>query len=220
MGTRLTRSFSRRVTPRSAPRPLSSDALGILSGHMRRRRMIPWRGGIRRWAPLAAGVMLLVYLGFGGERTDVGAHVAGFAVGGVLGLALAHFSAHVRQGPRAQRLYGLLSCSLVSLAWLLALQARDRCAAAAVHSQQDEGAAARRVPRLADACPARLSRSAAARAPARWPSPRPGHAWEYPAANFRSREPESVSTGRGGQIGHSPLNTGRRFSLKARIPSR
>ena len=97
-------------------------ALGILSGYMRRRRILPWRGGIRRWAPLAAGVMLLVYLGFGGERTDVGAHVAGFAVGGVLGLALAHFSVHIRQGPRAQWLYEILTCSLVSLAWLLALR--------------------------------------------------------------------------------------------------
>jgi hypothetical protein len=32
--------------------------------------------------------MLLVYLGFGDERTDVGAPVAGFMVGGILGITL------------------------------------------------------------------------------------------------------------------------------------
>jgi rhomboid protease GluP len=31
-------------------------ALGILSGYMRRSRVVPWRGGLRRWAPLAGGV--------------------------------------------------------------------------------------------------------------------------------------------------------------------
>jgi hypothetical protein len=36
-------------------------ALGILSGYMRRSRVVPWRGGLRRWAPLAGGVMLLVF---------------------------------------------------------------------------------------------------------------------------------------------------------------
>lgn len=96
-------------------------ALGVVSGYTRQRRMVPWRSGLRRWAPLAAGVMLLVYLGWGGERTDVGAHVAGFAVGAVLGLAVGSHSVHVPQGPRAQRLYGALTCGLLLLAWLIAL---------------------------------------------------------------------------------------------------
>ena len=61
----------------------SIDWLAV--GYTRQRRTVPWRGGITSWAPLAAGILLLVYLGFGGERTDVGAHVAGFAVGAVLG---------------------------------------------------------------------------------------------------------------------------------------
>jgi rhomboid protease GluP len=55
-------------------------ALGILTGYMWRSRVVPWRGGIRRWAPLGAGIMLLVFLGVSGERTDIGAHVAGFAM--------------------------------------------------------------------------------------------------------------------------------------------
>jgi rhomboid protease GluP len=97
-------------------------ALGVVSGHTWQRRKLPWRGGLRRWAPLAAGVMLLVYLGWGGERTDVGAHVAGFAAGAVLGLALGRHAGRLPEGPRAQRLYGLLACGLLSLAWLLALR--------------------------------------------------------------------------------------------------
>ena len=60
-------------------------ALGILSGYMRRSRVVPWRGGLRRGAPLGAGLTLLVLLGFSGERTDIGAHIAGFAMGGVRG---------------------------------------------------------------------------------------------------------------------------------------
>ena len=98
-------------------------ALGILAGHARRSRVVPWRGGLRRWAPIGAGIMLLAFLGFGGERTDVGAHVAGFAVGIGIGFALANRAARVPQGGRAQRVYGALACGLFALAWLLALQA-------------------------------------------------------------------------------------------------
>jgi rhomboid protease GluP len=96
-------------------------ALGILAGFMRQRRVVPWRGGIRRWAPISAGILLLVFLGFGGERTDVGAHVAGFAIGGLLGLALGRWGRHIPQGRRAQWLYGLVAAGLVAGAWSLAL---------------------------------------------------------------------------------------------------
>jgi membrane associated rhomboid family serine protease len=97
-------------------------ALGVLSGHTRRSQVIPWRGGLRRWAPIGAGIMLLAFLGFGGERTAVGAHVAGFAVGVVIGFTLAHADGQVPQGPLAQRIYGVLACGLFALAWLLALR--------------------------------------------------------------------------------------------------
>jgi rhomboid protease GluP len=66
--------------------------------------------------------MLLAYLGWGGERTDVGGHVAGFAAGTVLGLALGRYLGPLPRGPRAQGLYGLLACGLLALAWLLALR--------------------------------------------------------------------------------------------------
>ena len=96
-------------------------ALGILSGYARRSRIVPWRGGLRRWAPIGAGIMLLTFLGIGDEHTDVGAHVAGFSIGVAIGFALAHADRRVPQGARAQRIYGLLAGGLFALAWLLAL---------------------------------------------------------------------------------------------------
>ncbi|MEK0084194.1 rhomboid family intramembrane serine protease [Benzoatithermus flavus] len=96
-------------------------ALGILAGYWRRAGVVPWRGGVRRWAPLAAGVLLLVQLGTSGERTAVGAHVAGFGTGVTLGLLLAHHGSRIPRGPRAQAIYGAIACGLVVSAWLLAL---------------------------------------------------------------------------------------------------
>ena len=96
-------------------------ALGLLAGHRRRSRVVPWRGGLHRWAPISAGIMMLVYMGTGGERTDVGAHVAGFAVGVLIGLTLAHHEARVPQGPGAQRAYGVTTFLLLALAWFLAV---------------------------------------------------------------------------------------------------
>ena len=108
------RSLRQRARRARAPRRPDRDrrldrlfgALGILSGYARRSRVVPWRGGLRRWAPIGAGIMLLAFLGFGGERTDVGAHVAGFAVGVVIGFALAHAAGRVPQPPRAVGLWG------------------------------------------------------------------------------------------------------------------
>jgi rhomboid protease GluP len=99
-------------------------ALGILAALTWRCRAPLWRHGLRRWLPLAAGAMLLAYLGFGGERTDIGGHVAGFAAGTLLGIGLAWAGNRVPQGPGAQRWYGAAAAALFALAWLLALRAQ------------------------------------------------------------------------------------------------
>jgi membrane associated rhomboid family serine protease len=96
-------------------------ALGILSGHAGTARTVPWRNHVRRWAPVGAGIMLLAFMGFAGERTDIGAHVAGFAIGVGAGLALARLGLRLPHGPWAQRLCGSVALALVALAWLLAL---------------------------------------------------------------------------------------------------
>ncbi len=96
-------------------------ALGLLAALVWRGGPRYWTRGLRAWLPLAAGVMLLAFLGFGGERTDIGAHVAGFVIG-VLGGAALHF-AHARlpRGRRAQYAYGLSALALIGFAWVVAL---------------------------------------------------------------------------------------------------
>ena len=98
-------------------------ALGILAALAWSRRAPLWRHGLRRWLPLAAGVMLLAYLGVGGERTDIGGHFAGFAAGAASGAGLAYAGHRVPQGTGAQWAFGSAALGLFALAWLLALRA-------------------------------------------------------------------------------------------------
>ena len=98
-------------------------ALGILAALAWPRHAAIWRYRLRGWLPLAAGVMLLAYLGFGGERTDIGGHVAGFAAGTALGAWLAMPGAWIPRGLIAQRVFGGTALTLFALAWLVALHA-------------------------------------------------------------------------------------------------
>lgn len=98
-------------------------ALGVLAALTWRHRAPLWRRGLRRWLPLAAGVMLLAYLGMGGERTDIGGHLAGFATGAASGVTLAYVGQRVPQAPSAQRAFGAIALALFAFAWLLALRA-------------------------------------------------------------------------------------------------
>jgi membrane associated rhomboid family serine protease len=63
--------------------------LGLLTG--RAVRVLRWTHRPRGWrpvfGPLAAGTTLLALFGAGGLHTDVGAHLAGFAAGLILGFA-------------------------------------------------------------------------------------------------------------------------------------
>ena len=68
-----------------------------------------------------AGVNLLQ--GRYGERTDIGAHVAGFAAGTLLGVGLAGAGDRVPQGASAQKILGVDAVGLFGLARLLALRA-------------------------------------------------------------------------------------------------
>jgi rhomboid protease GluP len=100
-------------------------ALGLLAALNVRRRASVWGRGLRRWLPLGAAAMLLAYMGVGGERTDVGAHVAGLATGALFGLGLALAGDRLPKGVGAQRAYGGLAMALLTLTWLLALSTQD-----------------------------------------------------------------------------------------------
>jgi membrane associated rhomboid family serine protease len=95
-------------------------ALGILTALSLRLHAELRDGRIRRWAPLVMGIALLGLLGTGGTRTDVPAHVLGFAAGLLAGAWLAPA---VRQHPprtRVQWIVGSLSMALLIGAWVAA----------------------------------------------------------------------------------------------------
>ncbi len=99
-------------------------ALGAMSAYSwRERYRFPQRWA-RRWGPLVAGVVLLGWTGSGeeGSQTDLVAHVAGFAVGGVLGATLALPAMNARMARVPQWLSGAVALASVLLAWCCALR--------------------------------------------------------------------------------------------------
>jgi membrane associated rhomboid family serine protease len=95
--------------------------LGLLAAYAWRRRRDPGDRWAYRWAPLVAGVILLGITGAGGERTDVLAHLTGFAMGVLAGIV--HATWCVPRGPLAQWVSGALAVAALALAWGIALGA-------------------------------------------------------------------------------------------------
>ncbi|MBS0580056.1 MAG: rhomboid family intramembrane serine protease [Proteobacteria bacterium] len=99
-------------------------ALGAMSAYSwRERYQLPQRWA-RRWGPLVAGVILLGWTGSGeeGGQTDLVAHVAGFAVGAILGATLALPAVRARMARVPQWLSGAVALASVLLAWCCALR--------------------------------------------------------------------------------------------------
>jgi membrane associated rhomboid family serine protease len=80
-----------------------------------------WR---RHLAPVAAALALLAFTGIEGERTDILAHLFGFAIGSVCGHILARLDgAHAgvrRVSRRLQRIAAATTVTVIAAAWLLA----------------------------------------------------------------------------------------------------
>ncbi|MCM2311819.1 MAG: rhomboid family intramembrane serine protease [Steroidobacteraceae bacterium] len=95
--------------------------LGLLAAYSWWRRRDQGDRWAYRWAPLVAGVILLGFTGAGGERTDVLAHLTGFAMGALAGVA--HATIAVPRGRAAQWLAGLVASAVLVGAWVLALSA-------------------------------------------------------------------------------------------------
>jgi membrane associated rhomboid family serine protease len=98
-------------------------ALGLLAALAWRRQAALWSRGHRRWLPLAAGFMMLALVGVSGERTDVGAHFAGFLAGCGVGALLHVVGSGLPQGRRAQYAYGAAAAALFAASWLAAITA-------------------------------------------------------------------------------------------------
>lgn len=94
-------------------------AVGILAAHAWK-----WRGPrVNRWAPLGGAVALLAFIGSGGERTDVLAHLTGLGAGCLFGLAFAALQARAPLAAWHRHAVGLAAFGLLALAWTLALRA-------------------------------------------------------------------------------------------------
>jgi len=98
-------------------------AVGLLAA-----MKMDWRTGrvsrsLRDWVPIAAGIMLLAFLGFGEGQTDILAHVFGFAAGICLGAALAWQDRAWSAEPRLQAKAAFTATATVVLAWTCALLA-------------------------------------------------------------------------------------------------
>lgn len=74
-----------------------------------------------RIAPLISGGVLLAYLGTGDARTDIVAHLTGFAAGIGAGALASLRLAPWRDSLRAQRWLAIATVSLVAFAWLMQL---------------------------------------------------------------------------------------------------
>ena len=96
-------------------------ALGILAAFAWKRKLYPQDRWAYRLGPIIAGVALLAYTGTGGERTDVSAHVTGFASGFAVGVALALAAVRLPRSGRAQWLAGGVALALLGVCWTLAL---------------------------------------------------------------------------------------------------
>jgi rhomboid protease GluP len=95
--------------------------LGMMSAYSWRERFALRQRWARRWGPLIAGVILLGWTGTAGEGTDVMAHLAGFAVGAIIGATA------VLPRPRRllhgvpQALSGAAALFSIAIAWAIAL---------------------------------------------------------------------------------------------------
>ncbi len=96
-------------------------ALGILAAYVWKRRRHMQASRLARWSPLVGGTVLLVYLGTGGVRTDVAAHVTGFLSGLLLGALYGKLAERVVLAAGAQFLLGMGALAVLALAWALAL---------------------------------------------------------------------------------------------------
>ncbi len=95
-------------------------ALGLLAAWLWLAGPLQRDTWARRWAPVVGGLWLLTWLGTGGERTDIVAHLTGFVAGFVFGALLAHLPASGRSNAFMQWLTGGATLAVVAGAWWMA----------------------------------------------------------------------------------------------------
>ncbi|SHI97372.1 Rhomboid family protein [Malonomonas rubra DSM 5091] len=101
----------------------ASTAVFAAVGLLAAINMMRYRGNLRhRWPlPVAAALGLLALLGVGGENTDIGAHLFGFACGTLAGILYGKFASDTPPSGKVNLLLVLFSLLLPLSCWLLAL---------------------------------------------------------------------------------------------------
>lgn len=97
-------------------------ALGILSAYAWTLETATHLRWAKRLGPLIAGVILLGFLGAGGERTDVVAHLTGFGSGCVIGVIFGKTGEQRFESRALQLLAGAFAIATSGVAWLFALR--------------------------------------------------------------------------------------------------
>lgn len=96
--------------------------LGIMVAHAMQPRLTNTDSAMRRWSPLIAGLMMLALMGTEGERTDVGAHVAGFVAGLSLGWIGSRLPHAWLESENAQVVAGIVAGGIVIAAWVAGIR--------------------------------------------------------------------------------------------------
>ncbi|MGB7326616.1 MAG: rhomboid family intramembrane serine protease [Rubripirellula sp.] len=96
-------------------------ALGIMVAHTLVPLVRTAETRMKRFAPLVGGVLMFAMLGVEGERTDVGAHAAGFFAGLLLGVIACRIPERWLASRRMQWIAGISAVSIIGLAWLVAV---------------------------------------------------------------------------------------------------
>lgn len=96
--------------------------LGMVAALSWSRRMPGRRSWMLRLSPLIGAAVLLSFLGTGGERTDVLAHVTGFTSGAALGAIESRLSDRIRRSRIFQCILGFAAIGLLVVSWAVALR--------------------------------------------------------------------------------------------------
>jgi membrane associated rhomboid family serine protease len=91
--------------------------LGIVGAYAWQRGQSTFNRWAHRWAPLIAAVALLAFTGVGDERTDIVAHLAGFATGVVTGAIQARVHSRVLDRTSSQLVLGIACLIAIAVAW-------------------------------------------------------------------------------------------------------
>jgi rhomboid protease GluP len=95
-------------------------SLGMLVAHALKPRSQVHQPLLKRWSPLIGGVLLLAFIGVGGERTDVGAHVTGWLAGLAIGFAACRLPDRHLSSPWIQTFASILAMLLIIASWITA----------------------------------------------------------------------------------------------------